>query len=249
MVDDFRTVAAELERIAAARSDQALAALAKSIRDLQTRVLTGMGTRSAWDVQTLNQLISMTQGAIRDSGLAGVADHFGDAAVNMAQKVDGIAVVTLGAKEANYLTAAVQARFDGWHDSVTPRITNYIRDRLIQNGAAPVPTTTLADDLMKFIVGEDGEGGLESYAGTYIETAMHQQLRDTWAQAGENMGAEIYRYSGPPLINTSHEFCIEHYEEERPQSEWEAMDNGTDIPVWTGCGGWGCRHVLEPIPP
>ena len=99
----FQSVADELTALTDARSQSALRALAKSIRDLEARILSGVGSQTEWDIRTLNQLISMTQGALRDSGFDAIADHFGQAAVEMAQTVDGISLVTLGADQANLI--------------------------------------------------------------------------------------------------------------------------------------------------
>lgn len=244
MPSSFSAVADELDAIIARTKQAQYGALAKAMRDLQARINVGLGSRSEWDVRNLQQLENMIEGALRDSGFNAVAAHFGQAALDMAHSVDaGIKAVTFGQGEANMLTSAVTARMEGWSKTVADAPMQYIRDLLTQNTITGMDSADMATMLSDRFV------ALDEYAQTYIETALYQQSRDTWAVAGESMGAEIYRYSGPPLISTSHEFCVEHYEEERPLSEWEGMDNDTDLPVVWSCGGWGCRHFLEPVPP
>jgi hypothetical protein len=244
MPSPYAKVADELEQVISGSKARQMRALAAAIRDLEARITTGLGAQEAWDASNLAQLTNMVEGALRDSGLNDLADEFRAAGLEMARTVDrGIAAVTFNQGEANMLTSAVNARMVGWEETVAKGPINWIREMLIQNTLSATPSREMAAMLL------DRFDVLEEYAQTYIDTALYQQARDTWAVAGQSMGAEVYRYSGPPLIDTSHEFCVAHYEEEKPLAEWEKLSNGTDLPVVWSCGGWNCRHYLEPVPP
>ena len=62
------------------------------------------------------------------------------------------------------------------------------------------------------------------------------------ATKAEIVGVDEAMFDGPPPIETSHEFCIEHYQEVLSREEIESLSNGELDPVITYGGGYNCRH-------
>lgn len=245
MASSFRDAAKALEDMATADGKAMADALAKAIRLLQARVdLVLAGEPGGWSYRNLGVLTAEMEAALQQSGMYDVAAKFGDAAKAYAKRIDGASkLFTFGESHANMLASAVKARYDGWELTVQQNTLDWIRQRLVVQTVDAVAPGRLAEELASQL------GDLQPYARTYIETGLHQQIRDTWAVAGDAMGAVDYEYAGPPTIDTSHEFCVEHYGEVKSLEEWRALDNGSDLPVVWSCGGWGCRHTLEPVPP
>jgi hypothetical protein len=241
---DFSAISDRLEAIAEERGDEAILALGKALRALEADLADALDEKAVWRYEDLDELLRVVQDAIGRSGLHDVAEVFGQAALEYAKKVDaGIDALSFGSSESNMLYAAIQAKYAGWQETVEGKFLSWLRAIMAQQVLTGVDAKTLYKEALDYL-----EGSLRSYASTYIETALQQSIRDTWAVAGQALKATYYRYAGPPLIPTSHEFCIEHYGETRPLKEWEEMDNGTDLPVVWSCGGWNCRHYLEPVP-
>ncbi|MFZ5426665.1 MAG: hypothetical protein ACOZEN_06800 [Thermodesulfobacteriota bacterium] len=240
----YSGISAKLEAIATQRKDAALRRLAQAVRAFEADFAEAMSQKGAWDYQALDAMVATIADALRRSGLPAIADEFGDAALSYAKTVDGsIKALTFTSSEANILHAAVNAKYDGWAEATGGRFTRWLRAKMAEQVVAPISTRDLVAQSLEYL-----EDRLKPYAQTYIDTALHQGIRDTWAVAGEAMGAVLWEYAGPPLIATSHEFCIEHLGDTLPLDEWRALDNGTDLPVVWSCAGWGCRHYLEPVP-
>lgn len=245
MASSFKDISAILEKMAEADGKAMTEAFAKAMRLLQAKAdMVLAGQPNGWSFQNLGLLMSDLQAAMEEAGIYDVAQLFGDAAKAYASQIDGASkLFTFGDKQGNMLSSAVKARFDGWELTVDKGVLDWVRSRLVVQTVESVSGAQLAEELAAQFV------GLEPYARTYIETGLHQQIRDTWAVAGDAMGATEYEYAGPPVIDTSHDFCIEHIGQIKTLDEWRKLSNGSSLPVVWSCGGWGCRHTLEPIPP
>lgn len=80
---------------------------------------------------------------------------------------------------------------------------------------------------------------------TFYRVAMLSQFKD--AQNGQDEPLR-YQYAGPVdlLIRP---FCLRMMRETASGKSWtmdeiDALDNGSELPVATFCGGWNCRHSL-----
>lgn len=82
----------------------------------------------------------------------------------------------------------------------------------------------------------------ERFAGTIAGTALRGWDRTVTATKAEIAGVEQARFAGPPPIETSHQFCIDNYQQVYTRSEIESMTNGQLEPVIAYGGGYECRH-------
>lgn len=85
-------------------------------------------------------------------------------------------------------------------------------------------------------------GKVTAYSDTIAQTAMRGWDRTVSAVKAEKAEIDRALYAGPPTIDTSHAFCIAHYNQTYRRDEILGMTNGQLDPVITYCGGYRCRH-------
>jgi hypothetical protein len=201
-----------------------------------------LAQQAAWSVAEQELIIASVQGALTESGMYEIAHEFGGAAKKFA--IIARDVAPLGLAQGNMLAASVKAKYTGWADTVDRASLQWMKDRLAMQSVAPIPWRQLSQEFAENI-----SGTLSQYAETYVETGLTQLSRDTWIAAGDAMGAEFYRWEGPPPIDSSHPECIENTGKVFTMADLKAMgDNKTGLPIWPTLGGFGCRHVPLPVP-
>lgn len=94
----------------------------------------------------------------------------------------------------------------------------------------------LIDELKSF------SGKVGRYATAIGDTSLRGWDRTVSGTKAEIAGVEKAIYDGPPTRENSHEFCIEHYQQEYTMDEIESMSNGELDPVLTYGGGYNCVH-------
>ncbi len=218
-------------------------ALKAALRKAMTRIAAALSERDTWSVAEMETLVSVVRGALEDAGVYELSERFGIVAKAITKAAADVA--PLSAAEGNLLAAAVKARYEGWEATVDRQIIDWIRDRMISQSVEPLDYMTLADEISQHL-----DETVVQYAGTYAETAISQIERDAWIATGEALGAEYWRWDGPPPIDTSHPECEEYWNHVFTREELEAMgENSTGLPVWPTLGGWGCRHTPTPVDP
>lgn len=81
-----------------------------------------------------------------------------------------------------------------------------------------------------------------AFAESIADTALRGWDRTVTATKAELAGVEEATFDGPALLETSHEFCVEHYQMTFTREEILDMVNGQLEPVITYGGGYRCRH-------
>jgi hypothetical protein len=82
------------------------------------------------------------------------------------------------------------------------------------------------------------------HANTVARTARIAQNRAAKIEKGNSAGAEKYKLKGP---SPERDFCRKYYGEVKTLKEWARLDNGQGLPVVPYCGGYNCKHWLEPV--
>lgn len=82
--------------------------------------------------------------------------------------------------------------------------------------------------------------------GTYMATYQAVQMN-----VADAIGTEFFMLDGPPLVEDSHELCIEHLGEIHAWDVWVEIGRGygideTTLRLWRG--GYGCRHTFVAMP-
>lgn len=240
---EIRAATERMQAIVEAASGRVEKALGESMRRAVTRISGLLAQREEWSIVESEALVAQIRGALEDAGVYDVSDNFGAAARAISKTAAGIA--PLAAEEGNILAAALRAKYTGWEETVDQQVIGWIRDRMAAQSVEPIQWRALADE-----IADQLDGPAKRYAMTYAETAVNQVQRDAWIATGESLGAEYWRWDGPPPIDTSHEECIENWDKVFTRDELVSMGtNSTGLPTWPTLGGLGCRHTPTPVDP
>lgn len=241
----FERVAKRLAEIASAYNDKAASALEKAVLALQQRMVSSLASQDTWAYRDMGRAIGDLQSALSASGFDDIAHDFGQAAIEMAHEVQGLDIVQFTDADASALQAALQVKYDQW-GALSQDAQDELRGMLAKNAVTPVSASDLAAELADYL-----EGDFKAHAATYIETALHAQIRATWAQVGRGMGGDVtYHYEGPDDDRTR-DFCAEQLDsgQDLTEEEIHALDNGQDLDAFEFGGGWNCRHQWVPNDP
>ena len=209
---------------------------------LQASVAMGLSASDGWAFADFGEASRIFEQAIDAAGLNEIAAEFGRAAEGFSAAFDTSGLVTIGEADTRAISAALQAKYDGWGNELGD-LTDWLHDRLVTQSITAVPTSELITEALGYIQGE-----FQDHANTYVETAIHNQLRATWGIIGRNGGDDVtYHYEGPDDGKTR-EFCADLLEkgEEYTEAEIHDMDNDQDMDAFEAGGGWNCRHVWIP---
>lgn len=84
-------------------------------------------------------------------------------------------------------------------------------------------------------------GKFGNYAESITNTAIKGFDGMHTLENAKKAGINKLKMVGPP---PERQWCRDHIGETHTIEEWQAMDNGQDLPVVPYCGGYRCRHKL-----
>lgn len=107
------------------------------------------------------------------------------------------------------------------------------------------------DQLKQMIIGDDKKAGkMQQYYRNFVYDTFSQVDRATGEIYAQKLGMEFYIYEGG-IIETSRKFCKDKNGKVFHRSEIEKWEPTVAKPPgynpFTDCGGYGCRHHLNPI--
>lgn len=88
----------------------------------------------------------------------------------------------------------------------------------------------------------------ENTTALALDTAISGFEQETTNMLASDSGITDFEYVGPD-DNVTRDFCAEHLGQVKTLEEWDQLDNGQIDPVSIYCGGYNCRHTLEPVIP
>lgn len=81
-------------------------------------------------------------------------------------------------------------------------------------------------------------------AGTIANTGLAGYSNTTNFEYAKTAGIEKFRYAGP---SAERDFCDKHVGKIYTEKELSALNNGQGLEVIEFCGGYNCRHYLDPV--
>ena len=209
------------------RLSKSVDALVKaSLREIDKWIRDGLTLDEIFDkLRTLR--LSSAQSVQLKAALEGAMNDIVDARGSIVDELTGA--------DINVVKAASQLSFAKMKDEVRTSFIPTVQKAI----AAKSGPTVLMHQLrqMEF-----------SRPKTLAYTSLAQFNNGLTIATGEASGVEKYLWDGPAPIPTSHEICKQNAGKVFTLEQLDAMDNGTDLPVRTSLGAYGCRHYWTALP-
>lgn len=131
-------------------------------------------------------------------------------------------------------------------------VKNQIKNFAIRSVVGQQGWKETKSQLKETITGnKEKTGALEKYYRNFVYDLYSQVDRATGQVYADKLGLEFFIYEGG-IIETTRKFCKEKNGKVFHRSEIEKWDLTVARPPgynpFTDCGGYGCRHHLNPIP-